>query len=242
MTSGIFGGFSIPTMTIVEGKIVKAQNHPYDFTQLGEGKLKKIEGSEDVIVSGEYTLDIDLVKKPAGEYSNPNFTVSDGGLVTSINSTPYSLSDSAKVTVRDPAFSGSISFDYVAFDTDVFFHIYGEFNVTPTTPSKSYNFRLSKGLHPRLQPTVLTQLYTPQGEDIFNSPYDKRLIFVPITTANTIIESEMEIQFTPDNTIFSLRRGMSNFSSPEKILIDYTGLYSKEHNPVHIQNYPNKYW
>lgn len=242
MTSGIFGGFNVPSMTIVEGRIIKAQNHPYDFTQLGGGKLKKIEGSEDIDVGGEYTLDIDLVKKPAGEYSNPNFTVSDGGLVTSINSTPYSLSDSAKVTVRDPAFSGSISFDYVAFDTEVFFHIYGEFSVTPSTPSKAYTFRIPKISHPRLQPTILSQLYTPQGEDIFNSPYDKRLIFIPITSPSSVIESELEISFTQDNTVFSLKRGMSNFSAPEKILIDYTGLYSKEHNPVHIQNYPNKYW
>ncbi len=65
---------------------------------------------------------------------------------------------------------------------------------------------------------------------------------MPIVSGNSIIESEMEIQFTSENTIFTLKRGMSNFSTPEKILIDYTGLYSKEHNPVNIQNYPNKYW
>lgn len=242
MATGIFGGFNIVDMTIVEGRIVHAKNKPYDFTQLGGGKLKKIEGSEDITVSGDYALNVDLVKRKAGEYTNPDFSVSDGGIITDIKSGIHRMSDSAKLSVRDPAFLGAISFDYVALDTDVFFHIHGEFDVTTSTSSRAYTFRLPKTTHPRLQPTVISQLYTPQGEDIFNAPYDKRLVFVPIVSGNSIIESEMEIQFTSENTIFTLKRGMSNFSTPEKILIDYTGLYSKEHNPVNIQNYPNKYW
>lgn len=249
MATGMVGGRNVVKMTIVEGKIVSFKNIPFDFTRLGSGKIRNLEGSEDVEISGdEYNKVIRLYKRTPGEYITPQFELTEGGLVKSIKS--YSIPTTIKnsINVKDPVFGGSIKFTYLSTNTDVFIRLLGEISVLSTTPPKEYIFKISNNNHPSLQPTVQTQLYTAEGEDIFNSPYNMRRIFVPIKAKNIgdptqkIIDSEMDIEFSPIETIFTLRKGTGVFDVQDKILIDYTGLYSKEHTPATIVNYPTKFW